>query len=136
MRAPRCFRAGRWLHRCGGAALLVSLVACADDNPLSPSASPVPSGPVTPSPKPAPPAAPGSVKLTLSRTDVVFNAMAGTALHDSAAIAVTTASGEALSDLRAIVRYEQGKPEDWLTVELDQNRVPARLSLRARSPSL
>ena len=136
MSSSMCSRAGRWLHRCGGAALLVSLVACADDNPLSPSASPVPSGPVTPSPKPAPPAAPGSVKLTLSRTDVVFNAMAGAALRDSAAIAVSAASGAVVSDLRAMVRYEQGKPEDWLAVDLDQTSLPARLSLRARSPSL
>ena len=130
------FPAERWLHRCGGAVLLVSLVACADDNPVSPSASPVPSNPVTPSPKPAPPGAPGSVKLTLSRTDVVFNAMAGAALRDSAAVAVTAASGEAVSDLRAIVSSAQGKPADWLAVELDQTTLPAKLSLRARSPSL
>ena len=130
------FRAERWLHRCGGAVLLVSLVGCADENPLSPSPSPVPSGPVTPSPKPAPPTTPGSVKLTLSRTDVVFNAMAGTALRDSATVAVTAASGEEVSDLRAIVASDQGKPADWLAVELDQTTLPANLSLRAKSPSL
>lgn len=136
MLSSMCFRAERWLHRCGGAVLLVSLVACADDNPVSPSASPVPSNPVTPSPKPAPPGAPGSVKLTLSRTDVVFNAMAGAALHDSAAVAVTAASGAALSELTAIVRYAEGKPAAWLAVELDQTTLPAKLNLRAKSPSL
>lgn len=136
MHAPMCFRAERWLHRCGGAVLLVSLAACAEDTPVSPSSSPVPSSPATPSPKPAPPGAPGSVKLVLSRTDVVFNVMAGAALRDSAAVAVTATLGEGLSDLRAVVHYVQGKPEDWLAAELDQTTLPARLSLRARSPSL
>ena len=62
--------------------------------------------------------------------------MAGTALRDSATVAVTAASGEAVSDLRAIVGYDQGKPADWLAVELDQTTLPANLSLRAKSPSL
>ena len=136
MMSPMCFRAERWLHRCGGAMLLVSLVACADDNPVAPSSSPVPSNPVTPSPKPAPPAAPGAIKLTLSRTDVVFNAMAGAALRDSAAVTVTAASGEAVSDLRAIVGSAQGKPADWLAVELDHATLPATLSVRASSATM
>ena len=134
MLSSRSFCAGRWLHRCGGAVLLVSLVACADDNPVSPSSSPVPSNPATPSP--APPAAPGAVKLTLSRTDVVFNAMAGAALRDSAAVAVTAPSGEPLNDLRAIVSYGPGTPGDWLVAELAPVASAATLNLRAASPSL
>lgn len=134
MQPSMYFCAERWLHRCGGAVLLVTLVACADDNPVSPSSSPA--DPVTPSPRPAPPGAPGSVKLTLSRTDVVFNVMAGTALRDSTAIVVTAASGEVLGDLAAIVSYAPGRPENWLAVELDQATVRASLHLRASSPSL
>ena len=82
MQTFTCFRAERCFHRCGSAVLLLTLVACADDNPVAPGSSPVPSNPTTPSPSPAPPDAPGSVRLTLSRVDVVFNAMAGGALRD------------------------------------------------------
>ena len=135
MQSPICYRAERWLHRCGGAVLLLSLVACADDNPIAPSSSPVPSSPTTPSPSPAPPGAPGSVRLTLSRIDVVFNAMAGAALRDSAEVAVTAQSGATVSGLRATVDYGRGMPADWLAIELDHATLPARLSLRANSPS-
>ncbi len=135
MQSPICYRTERWLHRCGGAVLLLSLVACADDNPIAPSSSPVPSSPPTPSPSPAPPGAPGSVRLTLSRIDVVFNAMAGAALRDSAEVAVTAQSGATVSGLRATVDYGRGMPADWLAIELDHATLPARLSLRANSPS-
>lgn len=136
MQTPTCFRAERCFHRCGSAVLLLTLVACADDNPVAPGSSPVPSSPTTPSPSPAPPDAPGSVRLTLSRVDVVFNAMAGGALRDSAEVAVTAQSGATVIGLRATVDNGRGMPADWLAIELDQATLPARLSLRANSPSL
>ncbi len=62
--------------------------------------------------------------------------MAGAALRDSADVAVTAQSGATVSGLRATVDYGRGMPADWLAIELDQASLPARLSLRANSPSL
>jgi hypothetical protein len=76
------------------------------------------------------------VRLTLSRVDVVFNAMAGGALRDSAEVAVTAQSGATVSGLTATVDYGRGMRGEWLTIELDQATLPARLSLRANSSSL
>jgi hypothetical protein len=79
---------------------------------------------------------PAANKLVLSRPDIVFNTVAGGTLRDSAAIAVTATSGVALDDLRAVVRYEQGKPAGWLAVDLDHATLPATLSVRASSATM
>ena len=126
--------AGRWLHRCGCAVTLATLCACAADSPVSPSSPPARPTPTIPTS--APPAVPGTSTLTLSRPDVVFNAVAGATATDTAAISVTATSGEALTNLRAVTTYAGGQPDGWLTAELDQATLPTTLKLRARTAPL
>ncbi|MBP2646994.1 MAG: hypothetical protein H6Q77_618, partial [Gemmatimonadetes bacterium] len=128
--------AGRWLHRCGCAVLLASAWACDSDSPVSPSSSPTPPVPSSPAPRPATPSGPGSAKLTLSRPDVVFNAVAGATRLDSAAVSITATSANAVTELRAITRYADGQPNGWLTAALDHSTLPATLTLSARTTPL
>lgn len=134
MRIAYSADAGRWLHRCGYVVLLASIWACDADSPVSPNAPPT--GPTPTNPIPAPPAVPGTSKLTLSRIDVVFNATAGSTVIDTAAIAVATTAGDALTDLHAVTTYTAGQPDGWLTADLDHATLPAKLTLRARTTPL
>ena len=135
MWSSRSLRAERCFHRCGFAVLLVSLVACADDTPVAPSAPSLPNSPTSPAPRPAPPGAPAAARLELSRTNVVFNAMVGATLSDTASITVSGPSAEALSGLRAVLRYNP-QHQDWLEVAVDHSDPTTRLILRARSTPL
>ena len=128
--------AERWCHRCGFAVLLASVWGCASDAPFSPTASPAPSIPTTPAPRSAPPGAPAATKLILSRPDVVFNAVTGGASRDTAAVLVTSTSGDLDSDLRAVIHYGQGRPDGWLVVEQDRAALPATLTVRATTAPL
>jgi hypothetical protein len=67
---------------------------------------------------------------------VVFNAVAGAAISDTAAILVTSTSRETLSDLTAVIHTGEGMPRNWLAVALDRDAVPATLTVRATSAPL
>jgi hypothetical protein len=133
MRFAPAADAGPWLHRCGCAVLLATMWACDADSPVSPSSPPAGSTPTHPS---APPAVPGSSKLTLSRPDIVFNAMTGATSIDTAAVSVEATAGSVVTDLHAVTTYTTGQPDGWLTAELDRATLPAKLTLRARTTPL
>ncbi len=118
----------RSLNRCGLAVVSLLVWACNAEGPVSPSSPPAPA-PTSPAPRPATPNAPAGAKLTLSRPDVVFNSVAAPMRRDSTAVAITGATGNAVTELRATTRFAAGQPAGWLTAALDHSTLPATLTL-------
>jgi hypothetical protein len=135
MQSARSSTSPGWLHRGAHVILLAAIVSCNSDMPASPGAAGTPSAPTTPE-VPTAPAAPVTAPLAFSDSNIVFNAMSGTAAPAAIAVAVTARSGVSLAQATVETRYTPGQDAGWLVAQLSTSATPAVLAVTASTASL
>lgn len=111
--------------------LLAAIVSCDGELPASPGT------PTQPTPEvPPAPAAPASAPMAFSDSNIVLNAMSGSAPEAPIIVAVTARPGVSLANAAVVARYASGTATSWVSAQLDASFSPAKLTITGATSGL